>query len=330
MNQKPFRTLFLWVIWVAATLIVYVSLFQDTEVWEFLINDPSRITWLIVGLFLFGILSSFLLTIMITLESIDAFYMEDTIKVKGLMATQVRSARRVVGRFFNSLKSILQVNGRPDVEALLNVELAFYKRLSHSVEVIGNLLVTLGLIGTVAGLTLTLTGLTGSLEALGHDQEMLLSGLRKAMAGMGTAFYTTLLGAVLGGVLLRVFAQITENGVESLFDKLMRVCLVHCSADMVPSLERDLRFLDGEIEALGHHLNALQDAFKDSGVAITDFRREVNDLKEMTNDENESMNHRIRIHQTYSQILKEETQLLNKTKGSWIERIIRSVKGTRS
>ncbi len=321
MNQKPLRTLLLWTVWAATCILAYVSMYNDTQVWEFVRHDPSKITWLILVLFLLGVGGSFFLTVLITLETFTAFHVEEAVKGQGLAGLGDRTYKRAVGRFFSALQAALDVNGQINAEALLNTELAAYQRISHTVEVIGNLLITLGLIGTVAGLTLTLTGLTSSLDALGHDQELLLSGLRKAMAGMGTAFYTTLLGAVLGGVLLRVFSQITDHGVESLFDRLMRICLVYCSADMQPSLERDMRFLNSELESLGRRIKVLQVAFGESGKAMADFRGEVSSLKEISREENEEMLNSIRYHKHYCEVLREELKHMRAINKPWWVRL---------
>jgi len=321
MNQKPFRTLFLWTIWAATALVVYATLYRDTGVWDFLANDTSRITWLILGLFVLGLIGSFVLALIITLETLTAYDAEVQLQQHGLKQLRTSRRRRAVNRFFDSLQTLLGHNAQADVESLLTVELASYQRTSHSIEVIGNLLITLGLIGTVMGLTLTLTGLTSSLEALGHNQELLLSGLRKAMAGMGTAFYTTLLGAVLGGVLLRVFAQITEQGTESLYDYLMRVCLVYCTADLRASLERDVRFLDGELAQLGEHIRHLQSACDDSRRAMALFREEVEQLRHSSEQENSALNDNIRMRQHSSQMLRHEVALMRAVNKPWWQRV---------
>jgi len=321
MNQKPFRTLFLWAIWAATTMVVYVTLYRDSNIWEFLAHDSSRITWLILGLFVVGMIGSLLITLMLTLEAVTAFEHEALLQQRGLKQLDIPSQRRAVNRFFTALQSLLSHNNPVDVEALLSVELASYQRASHSVEVVGNLLITLGLIGTVMGLTLTLTGLTSSLEALGHDQELLLSGLRQAMAGMGTAFYTTLLGAVLGGVILRVFAQITEQGTESLYDRLVRTCLIHCAADLQASMERDVRFLDNELAALGEHIRSLRTACDDSRQAMAQFREEVEHLRQSSEQENTALSDNIRMRQHSSQMLRQEVQLLRAINKPWWQRL---------
>lgn len=322
MNQKPFRTLMLWAVWAATAIITYFTLYRGVDVWAFVQTDQSRITWLIIGLFVFGIIGSFILTIIITLEAVVATHVDERVAGKGLKAIDKLPRRRSIGRFYAALKATSETsNGNVDIEALLTSELATYQRISHSIDVIGNLLITLGLIGTVAGLTLVLTGLTGSLEALGHDSEMMLSGLRKAMAGMGTAFYTTLLGAVLGGVLLRVFAQISEHGVNSIYDAVMRTCLVHCAADMQPSMQRDLHQLDTQIEALGQRMKVLQHAFAETREAMTHFREETARLRDVSQEENKILLENMRLHRYTVEMMRKEVKAMRRANKPWWARL---------
>ena len=275
MVQRGYRALVLWVIWAAAAVIIYLGLYLDTEIWEFVQHDPSRITWAIIGLFFLGVVTSFILTIFLTLEFIKVDSLERIAKRDGWLGIQEADKKGCVAEFFNALRTVVNNNGELNIEALVDVEFSIYQRIAHSLEIIGNLLITLGLIGTVVGLTLTLTGLTSSLDALGQDQDQLLSGLRGAMAGMGTAFYTTLLGAVLGGVLLRIFAHIDENGVESLENALTRICLVYCSADFKPSLERDLHLINTEIDQMSRNITGLQTLLDNTRKSMSSFATEV-------------------------------------------------------
>jgi len=275
MVQRGYRTLVLWVIWAAATIVIYLGLYQDTEVLAFVQHDPSRITWAIIGLFIVGVATSFVLTILLTLESIKVDELESIARHDGWLGIEQAEKKGCVANFFNSLRTIINNNGELNIEALVDVEFSIYQRIAHALEIIGNLLITLGLIGTVVGLTLTLTGLTSSLDALGQDQTQLLAGLRGAMAGMGTAFYTTLLGAVLGGVLLRIFAHIDENGAASLEDALTRTCLVYCSSDFKPSLERDLHLINAEIATMSGNISNLQKLLTDTRGAMREFATEV-------------------------------------------------------
>ena len=207
-------------------------------------------------------------------------------------------------------------NGELNIEALVDVEFAAYSRTAHALEVIGNLLITLGLIGTVVGLTLTLTGLTSSLEALGQDQEQMLRGLRGAMGGMGTAFYTTLLGSVLGGVLLRVYGHIDENGVDSLENALTRICLVYCSADFKPSTKRDVRALNQEIDSLAQKIEHLKNVLNESKTTIADFSQELTELHQRDNNPH-SMEETIKLRKEYLDTLRHEFQLKRMNRGAW-------------
>ncbi len=323
MNQQPYRTLILWTIWASAALVIYLTLYRDTDVWTFVQVDPSRITWLIIGLFLLGVLGSFVVTLMVTKESVRCMHLNAAASQGGLDAITIESEKRAADRFFHSLKSTMERKGEPEVETLLHVELAVYERINHTIEVIGNLLITLGLIGTVMGLTMTLSGLSSSLDSLGHDQEMMLLGLRHAMSGMGTAFYTTLLGAVLGGILLRMFAQLTLHGIEGLHDNLLRICLVYCSPDYAQTLERDVRLLNEELRQLDQNVQMMKQSFAESRQMVTEFREEIKRLGESESGEQGQEPLRVIIsrHQEYCEALRQQMHMLAVTNKPWWIRI---------
>lgn len=313
MVQRGYRALTLWVVWAAAAIIIYFGLYQDTNVWEFVKRDPSRITWAIIGLFGLGVLTSFILTVTLTLESIKVDQLEIIAREKGWLGIQEADKKLCVASYFSSLRTIVENNGELNVEALVDVEFSIYQRTAHALEIIGNLLITLGLVGTVVGLTLTLTGLTGSLEALGQDQDQLLLGLRGAMAGMGTAFYTTLLGSVLGGVLLRILAHIDENGVESLENTLTRICLVYCSADFKPSLERDMRIINAQIKDMRDSIESLQTQLDKTRVAMKEFAIEA---KQPGQDMDiEHLREMVKLRQAYTRSLAMEIKLQQAERG---------------
>lgn len=325
MIQKGYRTLVLWIAWAAAALVIYLGLYQDTDVWTFVQNDPSRITWSIILLFAMGVVASFALTLVLTFESVQTDRMERIARQQGWKGVQSQNKRLILRHFFHHLGIVLDNNGELNIEALVDVEFAIYQRIAHGLEIVGNLLITLGLIGTVVGLTLTLIGLTGSLEALGEDQEQLLAGLRGAMSGMGTAFYTTLLGSVLGGVLLRIFAHIDQNGVELLEETLVRVCLVHCSADFRPSLERDIRIINSEIERLNRSVAELRQLLEESRGTIGAFSRELKQLQETEADET-SVRKALQLRKEYQQSLEQEFHLRQAMRGRWWHALINSLR----
>jgi len=321
--NSAYRTFVLWLMWGSAATTIYLALYLDTDLLDFLANDESKITWIIISLFLVGVFGSFLLVINITSEFVEATNQQELAADKGLMGLEKTGKKnRTVNRFYKSLKIVATNNEAPNIEVLLDMEYSTLARRSHAIEILGNLLITLGLIGTVMGLTLTLTGLTSSLDALGQDQDMLLAGLRKAMGGMGTAFYTTLLGAVLGGVLLRIFALITENGIGGLQDYITKTCMVHLSPDFKPTVERDVRFLSVELDALGDKVKNLRSVFDDSKESIQDFHQVVKKLHTETDAEEGvyTLRETLRMQKYYRVLIRQELTLMNKLNRSWWSR----------
>lgn len=322
MKINPYKTITLWGIWAFMAVMVYFTLYMDAKIWVFIESDPSHITWISLVLFVMATVASGLLAIKITVEGIGLKRIQEAARVHGLHGVSEFGNKGAAQRFFFALEETIKADGDPNAEVLAHIELAGYHRVSNGVEVMGNLLITLGLIGTVMGLTLTLTGLESAIDSLGQNQDLLLAGLRKAMGGMGTSFYTTLVGAVLGGVLLRIFAQITENGVAALYDQVMRICLVYCSADYKPSLGRELRFVNTEMERLEHNINLIQNSFASSRDTMMAFREELRIFVEGgSHKEDESLDTIIRRHQEYCRLLREEIHLINAVNHSWWGRL---------
>jgi len=328
-DQRALKALFYWVIWFTITIVGYAQLYQGTDVVEFIKHDNSRITWLIMIVFVFGAILSLLLVLALTFEWSQTYDVECCVvsrpvegehaDARGLTGLDSQRLRRMLGRYLRNLKYAISINASPDPEQLLNVEMGGYRRANHFIEILGNLLITLGLIGTVVGLTLTLTGLTGSLKALGNDQELLISSLRDSMAGMGTAFYTTLLGAALGGVVLRVFALISEHSIDALHDMIMRLCIVHFGAELKPSANRDMHVLEMELERLRKNVTGLDQAFASSANSLASFRNEVKLLRQPADEEEtaDSLHQAVKMQDYYCYLLKEEIAMLNTLNNPW-------------
>jgi len=326
-QEKAFRTMLLWLVWAAVALAVHLSMYYDLNLWEYIKQDQSKITWVTYGLFVLGIVMSFGLMVRVINESTLATKLGYIAREKGLIEVPIDSTAKAVERFFLSVKELAIKNEQPDIEALLDVELAPYRRLSHAVDVFGNLLITLGLIGTVVGLITILAGLTTSMDALGHDQERLMTGIRHAMGGMGTSFYATLLGSVLGGLLLRVFVLINEHGIEELSENLKKICMVYCSSDCKPGLERELRFFNIEISTLGENVTLLQAALNETKDTLAAFKEQVRELHELGNDEygKQTLRDAVRLQDHYTSLLKEEVRVISKINRSWWARLKRAL-----
>lgn len=106
------------------------------------------------------------------------------------------------------------------------------------VKLFASILITLGLIGTIVGLIIMMDGLSLILQTHQAGSENLLSDLVKPgkgpLAGLGVAFYTTLLGAVLGGVILRILTNVIDTNIMQYTAHLAELTEVH----VLPAMRR--------------------------------------------------------------------------------------------
>jgi len=274
-DQRALRTFALWMGWAISAITVFAMMSRQTNVISFIENDHTRVTWLILGMFVLGVGVSLVQAMKLTGEWFRAYRIESQMINKGLAGVRETAGGHLVDHFVEAMNTITARNGRVNVDALIDVEFSSQHRISQFIGLLGNLMITLGLIGTVLGMTITMNGLSGALGSLGVDQSLLVEGLRTAMNGMGIAFYTTLIGSVLGGVLLRVFSWITDASVNGLQDLMLRTCIVHASADLEPSDDRNFRALDVTVQQLQSRVELLNMALQASREEMGMLREEA-------------------------------------------------------
>lgn len=101
---------------------------------------------------------------------------------------------------------------------LIEILHARLRARSQVSELFSSILITLGLIGTILGLIIMMNSLTVIMVDYGENTDGLLQALANPtsgpLGGLGVAFYTTLLGAVLGGVVLRVLNNVTDANIR--------------------------------------------------------------------------------------------------------------------
>ncbi|MDX8398226.1 MAG: MotA/TolQ/ExbB proton channel family protein [Mariprofundaceae bacterium] len=325
MDQRGLKTLALWVVWASLCASVFVQLFQQADIWNYMLYDTSRVTWVIMAVFCFGVFVSFGHVVLLTFEWFGAHRLVAQLEAGGLHAVRVRQ-RLVTERFISSLQRIYQSGGQVDLSALSTVEFSAHIRGGRFVALLGSLLITMGLIGTVLGLTITLTGLNGALESVDSDSLSVLLGLREAMSGMGLAFYTTLLGSIMGGVLLRMFVYITDSSIEALQDLVLRSCMVYAAVDLTASPQRDFKALDQVVVGMEARLSSLTLSLQQSKHAMQDFAQEMRDLKgasSLSADDDEVFK-AIAVHRHYAKVLRYELNL-QKRLASFKQRLLASM-----
>jgi len=326
LDQRGLKTLILWLVWAAVCMSVFVQLFHQADIWDYIAYDTTRVTWVIMGTFAFGVLVSLAHVGALTFEWFCTYGLEYQLKKSGLYGANVKKPRLASSRLIASLQHIYERGGQVDFATLSTLEFSGYIRASRFVGLLGSMMITMGLIGTVLGLTITLTGLNGALENVGSDGMSVLIGLREAMSGMGLAFYTTLLGSIMGGILLRMFAYIGDDSIEALQDKLAHSCMVYAAVDLTPSVQRDFRQLDHVVEGMEARLASLTQALQQSKSAMSDFAEEMQELKGSAclSASDDEVFKAIAVHRHYAKVLRYELSLQKKL-ASFKQRLLASM-----
>lgn len=156
-----------------------------------------------------------------------------------------KAAPSVFRKHIQSLFTIFQEDheiSQNSLVELLHDRLLARNRLS---ELFASILITLGLIGTIVGLILMMANMRTSLDGfdINADDANLIGELMAdggALAGLDTAFYTTLLGAIFGGVMLRVLTNVVEANITKYTAHIAELTEVN----VLPSMRRTARELD--------------------------------------------------------------------------------------
>ncbi|MDQ6995591.1 MAG: hypothetical protein Q9M18_08350, partial [Mariprofundaceae bacterium] len=114
--------------------------------------------------------------------------------------------------------------------------------------------------------------------------------------------------------LLRMFAYITDNSIESLQDKMTRCCMVYAASNLHPSPQRDFQVLNQVIEGMEDRMQSLNQALYESKAAMRDFAEEMQVLKNATkmSEEEDEIFKQIAVHRHYAKVLRYELTLQKK------------------
>jgi hypothetical protein len=138
-----------------------------------------------------------------------------------------------VGEYIRTLHIKAQIGGRRLAidQSLLLEAFEAELRLGHELGwFVADLLLSLGLLGTVVGFILMLGPITG-LDT--SDQSAIQTALAAMSGGMAVALYTTLTG-LIGGILLKVQGFLLDGAVHELVRRMTRLTEVY----VLPAIER--------------------------------------------------------------------------------------------
>ncbi|NES64548.1 MAG: MotA/TolQ/ExbB proton channel family protein [Okeania sp. SIO2D1] len=211
------RDFLLWLFWLAIFSIISITAIGYYSNNTNNYTDQTGITFIIIALFLVALLINIVNTIKIKREfgNVNRFGSDSS-----LFKQHIKNLEQAA-------KNSLQV----DQEFLLEIMENKLSRRENWVQLFAGLLITLGMIGTVLGLTLSMGGLSEAIDGIRVNMQSTdiadpsnmaasLSGLGKALSGMSSAFITTLVGAFLGGLFLKILSHSTTNLIEDLLDNI--------------------------------------------------------------------------------------------------------------
>lgn len=244
-SKNGLRPLHEWFIYVGI-LTLLLSIIVGPLLVNAIKSDSSGICVIIVIIFLGAIIKNFW----------DTYYLDRQIRLSREQITQLGEVKNILHFLKSTEESVLREHVsnlftifRMDILIQQDnlISLLQMKLLSRT-KIIGfcsNILVTLGLVGTIMGLIFSTSGLGSVMESVGEDNNSLLAGMQETVNGMGTAFYTTLLGAILGGVFLRLLSNLSDSYVDLLVASVAEISEVY----VLPILRRASRVKDKENQA---------------------------------------------------------------------------------
>lgn len=184
-----------------AFLVLYIAWLQGW-VELVIVSDASYLSVAMSGIFaIFWVLSSYRI---VSVNREISRFLED--QPVGIAAGYFQNLKQ---------KSQNQGGGSPE-QSMLAATLRNRMMMSiQYVNYVANLMVLLGLIGTVVGFVIAVSGLGESI-AQGDSVDRVKSVLGQIVNGMGIALFTTLVGSILGGIWLAVHYQILLRAVGGL------------------------------------------------------------------------------------------------------------------
>ena len=253
MAKKAASPLKTWLFWGISVLGVFLLV-----TWEYFVAgfsaDASKITYLIVIFFLYGFFASLKVARYLEAESKALAAMDSNQRISDPNASTAAA-------LFDAALERIRRGDRVDVRNLVSAYGIRIKARVDNIAVISGMLITIGLLGTVVGLIITVTGLGQVLSASGSDYVAMKAGLNQTVAGMGTAFYTTFFGALLGGVVLKVLGAEMKKSATQLVADTLRFSELFVAPQLSQNSSKVLVELESRIVVLGNQLEKLGNSF---------------------------------------------------------------------
>jgi DNA anti-recombination protein RmuC len=253
MAKKSISPIMTWVFWGILVLGVFLLVTREYFVAGFS-ADSSNITYLIVVFFLYGFFASLRVAYHLQAEFNALERMDASQRISNANASDAAA-------LLDAAMERIRQGDRIDMKNLISSYGVKIKAKVDNIGVIAGMLVTMGLLGTVVGLIITVTGLGQVLSSSGSDYATMKSGLNQTVSGMGTAFYTTFFGALLGGVVLKVLGAEMKKSATLLVADTLRFSELFLAPKISETASEVLVNLEERVGRIGQQLEQLGSCF---------------------------------------------------------------------
>lgn len=257
MKLRENRLMLYWLFWVAICFAGMIIAYFERG-W-FLVNqgDPTKISFGIVGIFFIGLAINGRNMLRINRE------LKKVHQIRGIFhqayaANLPLNFRQMLGE----VKKVDKDGASPIADHVLNLHKmavqqkngdvnqgnlveAMYVELENPdnwTRYIATILASLGFLGTLVGFLISMNGLD---VLMGQDKTTAILGLKMAIRGMGTAFYTTLVGVIFGALFLELLHRLVSNGINEIIVNVTKIGEVY----IIPQLKSEKFDTGGGINA---------------------------------------------------------------------------------
>lgn len=206
--KTKMKPMIAWVIW-AGGLSLVMGIVTHKQLIAGFQSDTTGMSYVIVALFVTGLISSFLAAKQLHDE------WDILTKIKDSNHIPQSKSETDLAAVFQRLDNSKNKGEPVNISSAIDTYHSKHNSRARSVSIMAALVISMGLLGTVVGLIISISGLGDMVENIGLSRTSMMEALKMTVSGMGTAFYTTFFGA-LGGLILRAVAVSQLNALSEL------------------------------------------------------------------------------------------------------------------
>lgn len=253
MMKRQVSPIMTWAFWSIVVLGAFLTVTGEYFMAGFS-TDASKITWIIVVFFVMGLWFSLRAALHLDKEFKSLQAMDADQRIGDPNSSDVAA-------LFDAAKERFRRGDRIDARNLVSAYGLRLKAQIDNIGVIAGMLITIGLLGTVLGLIIAVTGMDAVFQSNSADFASMKAGMNETLSGLGTAFYTTLFGALLGGVVLKVLGAEMKKSASLLVADTLRFSELFIAPQFARNSSESMIELETQINGLQRQLGSLGDSF---------------------------------------------------------------------